>query len=112
MGKDIKKPLRTSLQRTYISMKEWARTNNIYHIIYPLKIEVWGFVYKSYFNNYLILINQNLSSELQKEVFCHEVGHIMHDMPGRGYIIGLDMQYEKFEKEADEFARLAGNIFF
>ncbi|MFW6030611.1 MAG: ImmA/IrrE family metallo-endopeptidase, partial [Halanaerobiales bacterium] len=95
------KPLRTSLQRTYINYQEIARNNNIYHTFLKLVSGVYGFVYRSSFDNYYIIINQNLTIELQKEVFCHEVAHIIYDLPDTGYIIGIDMQYESVEKKAD-----------
>lgn len=98
MKKDIDQSIRNSLQRTYINFKAWARDNDIYHKLVPLNPKIYGFVYYSSFQNYFIIINQNLNLELQKEVFCHEVEHIMNDMPETGYIIGLNMQYNKMEK--------------
>lgn len=104
VGNIINKSLRTSLQRTYISLQEWARDNNIYHSFIKLVSGVYGFVYRSSFGNYYIIINKNLTKEMQREVFCHEVEHIMYDLPEQGYIIGLDMQYTTIEKKADLFA--------
>ena len=98
------KKRRTALQRTYINYQTWARDNNIYHNLLSLKPKIYGFVYLSSFGNYYIIINKNITKELQKEVFCHEVEHIIYDMPNQGYIIGLDMQYSSLEKRADEFA--------
>ena len=98
------KKCRTALQRTYINYQAWARENNIYYNSLSLKPKIYGFVYLSSFDNYFIIINKNLTNELQKEVFCHEVEHIIYDMPKKGYIIGLNMQYSSLEKRADEFA--------
>ena len=42
---------------------------------------------------------------MQKEVFAHELIHIIHDLPEQGYIIGVDMQYSIVEKEAGDFAK-------
>ncbi len=108
----IEKTIRTSLQRIYINYQEWARSNNIYHQFIKLDSSIYGFVYKSTLGNYYIIINKNLTKELQKEVFLHEVEHIMYDMPNVGYIIGMDMQYSKIENNADKFAKIVGNIFF
>ena len=47
---------------------------------------------------------------MQKEVFTHELIHIIHDLPEQGYIIGVDMQYSALEKRADELARKANNL--
>ena len=110
------KSLQTSMQRTYISYQEWARSNNIYHTLISLVSEVYGFVYLSSFGYYYIIINENITKELQKEVFCHEVEHILYDMPNIPYIIGMDMQYSQIEKEADNFAQavmeVAANYFY
>ncbi|MDI3548178.1 MAG: hypothetical protein PWR10_1830 [Halanaerobiales bacterium] len=115
MGNIINKSLRTSLQRAYISYQELARANNIYHSFVKLISSVYGFVYRSSFGNYYIIINKNLTKEMQREVFCHEVEHIMYDLPEQGYIIGLDMQYTYVEKRADSFgqivAEMAANYF-
>lgn len=106
------KNIRISLQRVYINYQELARSNNIHHTFIKLVSEVYGFVYCSSWKNYYIVINKNLTQELQKEVFIHEVGHIMYDMPDVGYIIGIDMQHSNMENKADEFAKVAGELFF
>lgn len=74
---------------------------------------IYGFVYRSSFDNHYIIINKNLTKELQKEVFCHEVEHILFDFPIAPYIIGIDMQYSTIEKAADDFAKavIAANYF-
>ncbi|QTL96518.1 hypothetical protein GM661_00320 [Iocasia frigidifontis] len=104
MNQDAKN-IRTSLQRAYIGLQQIARSNNIFHRLYALKSGLWGFVYKSRFDSYIIIINKNLSTEMQKEVYLHEVEHILYDMPDVGYFIGLDMQYSTIENEADDFAK-------
>lgn len=103
---------RTALQRTYINYQEWARENNIFHTFVPLKPSIYGFVYHSSTHKYFIIINTNLTLELQKEVFLHEVEHIMYDMPEIGYFIGVDMQYSSMEKQADQFIKERVNNFF
>lgn len=99
------KKVRTALQRTYINYQEWARENSIFHTFLPLNPEVYGFVYLSSTHKYFIIINKNLTLELQKEVYLHEVEHIMYDMPEAGYVIGMDMQYSQMEKAADQFVK-------
>jgi hypothetical protein len=89
----------TALQRTYISFQAWASEHGIYSTLYSLNAGIWGFVYKSKYSEYLIVIDNHLCREMQKEVFCHEVEHIMYDMPEEGYIIGMDMQYTIMEKK-------------
>jgi len=106
------KKIRTALQRTYINYQEWARENEIYQKIMPLSPKVYGFVYLSSFHKYFIIINKDLTKELQKEVFLHEVEHIVYDMPKLGYVIGLDMQHCSIEKDADRFAKLMAANFF
>ena len=106
------KKIRTALQRTYINYQEWARENNIFHTFLPLSPEVYGFVYLSSTQKYFVIINDSLTSELQKEVFLHEVEHIVYDMPELGYVIGLNMQHSSIEKNADQFAKLMAANFF
>lgn len=106
------KKIRTALQRTYINYQEWARENNIFYTFLPLNPEVYGFVYLSSTHKYFVIINKNITLELQKEVFCHEVEHILYDMPQQCYLIGLDMQHTKLEKKADELAKsMVANFF-
>ena len=97
------------LQR-YFSFLEWARNNNIFPHIAPLPSCTWGFVYRSSGDSYYIIINKNLTCELQQEVFMHEVGHILKDFPAMPYIIGLDMQHTEMEKEAGGFGQLLAYI--
>lgn len=66
--------------------------------------KVHGFVYVSRKGNYHIILNGNLSYEAQCKVFLHEVKHIVNDLPKMDYIIGLDMQHEEFELEADKLS--------
>ena len=93
------KKVRTGLQKTYVSFQAWARENNIYHSFVALNEGIYGFVYKSRFNNYFIIIDKNLSKEMQKEVFIHEVDHIMYDFPESGYVIGIDMKHSPLEEQ-------------
>ena len=60
---------------------------------------MYGFVYRSNLKGYLLALNGNINYETQCRVFLHEISHIVNDIPKIGYIIGLDMQHEKFEIE-------------
>ena len=62
-----------------------------------LSSSIYGFVYVSKKGNYHTILNGNINYETQRSVFLHEIKHIIYDIPTIGYIIGFDMQYEKFE---------------
>jgi len=64
-----------------------------------------GAVYLSRKGNYHIIINESLSPETQRQVFFHEIKHIIEDIPGMPYVIGLDMQRYEFEVSADSYFR-------
>ncbi|WP_242847975.1 hypothetical protein [Inediibacterium massiliense] len=70
-------------------------------IAFNLSTSIQGFVYVSKKSNYHIILNGNINYETQCRVFLHEIKHIIKDLPRMTYIIGLDMQNEKFEIEAD-----------
>ncbi|TDO92295.1 hypothetical protein DFR79_106108 [Halanaerobium saccharolyticum] len=106
------KKVRTALQRTYIDYQEWARENNIYQEFLSLSPRIYGFVYFSPFNNYYVIINKNITLELQKEVYLHEIEHILYDLPEVSYIVGVDMQHTEMENKADQFAKKKVNNFF
>ncbi|WP_027339283.1 ImmA/IrrE family metallo-endopeptidase [Halonatronum saccharophilum] len=97
----LKKPLGQDIE----SFTQWANDSNIFSKITRLNPELWGFVYRSSNHNYYIIINKDLSHEIQQKVFIHEVKHIISDMPTKPYLIGLDMQHSGFEKKADLFAQ-------
>lgn len=65
-----------------------------------------GAVYLSRKGNYHIIINESLNPETQRQVFFHELKHIIEDIPGMPYIIiGLDMQRHEFEVSADSYLK-------
>jgi len=68
-------------------------------IVFNLDSKIHGFVYVSKKSNYHIILNGNINYETQCGVFLHEVNHIVNDLPKMAYIIGIDMQHEKFETE-------------
>ena len=70
-------------------------------ISFNLCSNIYGFVYLSRKGNYHIVLNGNISYETQCSTFVHELKHITTDMPTKGYFIGVDMQREPFELEAD-----------
>lgn len=72
-------------------------------IVFNLPRSIYGFVYRSNRKGYLLLLNWNINYETQCRVFLHEIKHIINDMPTIGYVIGLDMQYKKFECEIYTF---------
>lgn len=94
-----KKRIRSGLQRTYINLRAWAEQYNIYHKLVGFDEGIYGFVYLSGKGTYYVIIDKNLTIEMQKEVFCHEVKHIMYDLPQKSYIVGLDMQHTTIENE-------------
>ncbi|MBM7623659.1 ImmA/IrrE family metallo-endopeptidase [Sporohalobacter salinus] len=100
----IRRQVLNALNDTYINFQEWAKEHNIYHQLAKLPKEVWGFVYQSQYCNYFVIINKNLGYEMQREVFMHEVEHILYHFPEHNYIIGLDMHHTSLEDDADDFA--------
>ena len=108
--KDINSFLK-NLQNNSQQFYELAHNYDIYPKITGLTPQLWGFVYKSSHGNYYIIINKNLSFELQQKIFIHEVKHIRDDMPKHPYFIGLNMQHLDFEKKADAFSNSIMNIF-
>lgn len=75
-------------------------------IAFNLSSNIYGFVYFSRKGNYYLVMNGNLSYETQCQTFAHELKHIVTDMPGMGYFIGLDMHRAYFEVLADDEVRL------
>ncbi|MDI6604077.1 MAG: hypothetical protein QME35_02905 [Thermoanaerobacteraceae bacterium] len=65
---------------------------------------IYGFTYVSRHGNYYLILNGNIGYEEQCKVFIHEIKHILEDCPKQSYYIGLDMQYEYIEAEADKVA--------
>ncbi|MZP31355.1 hypothetical protein GTO91_16770 [Heliobacterium undosum] len=65
--------------------------------------EVYAFVYVSRKGRYHLVMNGNINAETQYRVFCHEIKHIIYDLPTIGYVVGLDMQRTTIEEAADLF---------
>lgn len=76
-------------------------------LVHQVKLcpEVAAFVYKSRQDLYHIVINSSLNWSAQVRVFLHEIEHIEKDLPCAGYVVGLDMQHEEVEINADWFAK-------
>jgi hypothetical protein len=91
-------PLLKALLNENMSFHEVMNTFDIRtRIALNLPSSIYGFVYISKKGNYHIILNGKLNYETQCSVFLHEIKHIICDMPIIGYIVGLDMQHEKFE---------------
>lgn len=50
--------------------------------------------------------------KMQREVFCHEVSHIINDCPEHSYIVGLNMRNSSIErKDISEISKKFKKIF-
>lgn len=84
----------------YMRRLEEDKTVNI---IFESFDSIYGLTYRGNNDKYLIMINKNLSYELQIETLWHEAKHIYSHMGKSGDI-------KIFEKEASDFAkRCSGN---
>lgn len=107
--KMLDKQLLRSLLDGTIPFYEVMNTYNIRTVIADLPPEVYAFVYVSRRGNCHLVMNGAINAETQFRVFCHEVAHIVMDLPQKGYVVGLDMQRTEMEEMADWFAgALAG----
>lgn len=98
----LESPLVKALLSESIPFHEIMNTFDIKtSIAFNLCSNIYGFVYTSRKGKYHIILNGNLSYETQCRTFVHEIKHIISDMPNMGYIIGVDMQHEPFEVDAD-----------
>jgi hypothetical protein len=88
-----------------IDPEEVMRAYDIYPHYADLEPDVAAFVYRSRKDRFYIIVNRHLSLETQKEVFFHELCHIIEDMPRVGYVLGLDMYREPLEMRADLFVQ-------
>ncbi|MTV47723.1 hypothetical protein GJ688_01840 [Heliobacillus mobilis] len=92
-----------SLRDETIPFHEVMNAFNIRTTIANLPSSVHAYVYVSRKGRYHLVMNGNINAETQYEVFCHEIKHIIYDLPTVGYIVGLDMQRTEIEKMADLF---------
>lgn len=88
------------------SLIQRAKENDIQISLMRLHETIWGMVYQSVKGNYHIVINNQLNLEMQKKVAVHELKHIHLDLPVCDCIVGLDMQHNRLEKDADKIASL------
>ncbi|HOJ48263.1 MAG TPA: hypothetical protein PLD48_05250 [Bacillota bacterium] len=100
----LDKPLLKGLIKGDIPFHELMYAYGIRVIIANISSKIYGFTYVSSKNNFYIILNGNISYETQCKVLIHELAHILNDIPKQSYYIGLDMQYEYIEKEADKVA--------
>lgn len=91
-------------------IRELLKTKMLMYHIVPLGYGIAGFVYRSRLDRYHIFISSSLNEETQRRVFFHEAWHIIVDMPQMPFVVGIDMQGERFEAEAEAFAALANQI--
>lgn len=75
--------------------------------VYPhevlLPAGVSAFVYSSSKGRKHIFINSYLSRLEKEQLLFHELGHVIEHLPKMGYVIGLDMQRQPVEEQADVF---------
>lgn len=88
-----------------IPFDEAMRTYNIHTAEHELPPEILAMVYQCRRGHYHIVTSPGLSPEGKKQVLFHELKHIIEDMPKLGYIVGVDMQYEILEQQADMMVR-------
>ena len=100
----LDKPLLKGLIKGDIPFHELMYAYGIRVIIANISSKIYGFVYVSSKNNPYIILNGNISYETQCKVFIHELKHILTDTPKQSYYIGLNMQHEYIEREADMLA--------
>lgn len=106
----LDKPLLKSLLNETIPFHDVMNAYNIKtSLASDLSSSVLGFTYVSKRGNYHLILNANLSYETKLKTFVHEIKHIIEDIPKIGYMIGLDMQYTKFEKDSDMVAEMLVN---
>ena len=80
---------------------EIMRTYDIHTCECELGPEILAMVYRCRQGHYHIVTSPSLNPEGKKQVLFHELKHIIEDMPKLGYIVGVDMQYEILEHQAD-----------
>jgi len=100
----LDKPLIKGLMDGVIPFHELMDSFGIRVVIANISSKIYGFVYVSNKKNFYIILNGNISYEKQCKVLIHELKHILNDIPKQSYYIGLDMQYEYIEKEAEKVA--------
>ncbi|WP_026486834.1 hypothetical protein [Caldanaerobius polysaccharolyticus] len=108
----LDKPLMQALMNEDIPFHELMAAYDIRVSIANLDTDVYGFTYVSRFGNYHLILNGNIGYKTQCKVFIHELKHILNDIPKQSYYIGLDMQYEYIEMEADKVAEEIINIVY
>ncbi|MGM0410524.1 MAG: hypothetical protein ACQEQF_07130 [Bacillota bacterium] len=81
------------------------------HLV-SLSPNIFGFVYFSSKGTYHILLNKNISEKQRKKVLIHEYKHLLIDLSPGAYIIGLDLQKHKLEKETCFWTNKIFNMFY
>ena len=84
---------------------EYLRSFDIHLHTVQMHHELMAFIYYSKKGRHHVFINNKNCVEIQRKLILHELKHIVDDMPKLSYVIGLDMQYEPFETNAESFAK-------
>lgn len=100
----LDKPLVKALLNQEIPFYELMIAYDIQVSIANLDTCIYGFTYVSRHGNYYLILNGNIDYATQCKVFIHELKHILEDCPKQSYYLGMDMQYEYIELEADKVA--------
>jgi hypothetical protein len=94
--------LRCILDENLEPIDVWLAHDIIPHMV-PLGQGVSAFVYRSRKGYVHIFVNSSLSDVRKIDTLCHEVKHVIEDMPDMGRVVGLDMHHQPFEIQADRF---------
>ncbi len=84
---------------------------NIFPRHVGLPASIAAFVYRSRKDRFHIIINCHLSLDVQREVFLHELCHIIEDMPHEGYTVGIDGYRKPIERKADLFVKEVAAVY-
>ena len=101
----LDKPLLKGLIEKSIPFHELMNAYGINATIVNISSKIYGFIYVSRQGNIYIILNGNISYEMQRKALIHEFKHILIDVPKQSYFIGFNMQYEYIEKKADAIAK-------
>lgn len=86
-----------------IEFQDYSALNIRTHFV-TLGGEVLAFVYRSRKDIFHVFISDSIPHRKKRQVFVHELHHIMNDLPKCGYILGINMQRTNIEMNADKLA--------
>lgn len=87
------------LLKNEITQDEYIRENNIRIVYKKLPKKIYGFIYR-YRDINLIIINWNISKDLKKKTFIHELAHFELHHLDKNFI---EFSVENVEDEADKY---------